>query len=245
MPTPPNGEISMEDINLELDFTTPGPGANLDLKNDFYLTSQNSGGAALMYHNLSMATNNATTAKVAIYDPYNANANMTISNWYNYTRNAEVVMTYSVQNNGTGYNILVGVGILDMNGDNVGTIFFGVVNNNTTESGTSLGPSALGTIGSAGYKIELAQVDILGIPPSNPVTTVTVNFSVTASDTDGVGAGTTRTTTNPGAYSQDGNYTGPPPPPPPSPPFTPAVIVDTSGGLIAINKRTTVSIVIT
>ena len=243
MTTPSSGEISMEDINLELDLFTPA--ANLELKNDFYQISQNTGGVALMYHNLSMATNNATTARVAIYNPYNANQNMTMSNWYNYTRDAEVVMTYSVQvASSVGYNVDVSVGIVDMNGTNVGTIFSGIVNNNTTSSGTSTGPPALTTIGSAGYKIELAQVDIIGIPPSNPVTTVTVNFSVTASDTDGVGAGTTRTTTNPGAYSQNGLYTGPPPDPPPSPPFFPTVIVDTSGGLIAINKRTTVSIVI-
>ena len=239
MPTPPNGEISMEDINLELDLFTPS--ANLELKNDFYQISQNTGGVALMYHNLSMTANNATTAKVAIYDPYNANANMTMSNWYNYTRDAQVVMTYSVQNNGTGYTIQVGVGILDMNGTNVGTIFFGQVANNTTSSGTSTGPAALGTIGSAGYKIELAQVDILGMPPGS---SKTVSFSVTASDTDGVGAGTTRTTTNPANYTQDGPYAGPPPPPPPLPPFSPTIIVDTSGGNIAINKRTTVSIVI-
>ena len=57
--------ISMEDINLELDLFTPS--ANLELKNDFYQISQNSGGVALMYHNLSMATNNTTTAKVAMH----------------------------------------------------------------------------------------------------------------------------------------------------------------------------------
>jgi len=229
----------MDDINTELDLFTPA--ANLDLKADFYNTANTGGGNGLMYHNLSMATGNATTAKVAIYDPYNANANMTMSNWYNYTRDAEVVMTYSVQNNGTGYTIQVGVGILDMNGTNVGTIFFGQVANNTTSSGTSVGPPALTIIGSAGYKIQLDTVGILGMPPGS---SVTVSFSVTASDTDGVGAGTTRTTTNPANYTQNGPYAGPPPPPPPLPPFTPTVIVDTSGGLIAINKRTTVSIVI-
>jgi hypothetical protein len=234
MTTPQNGEISMEDINLELDLFTPA--ANLELKNDFYQISQNTGGVALMYHNLNMATGNATTAKVAIYDPYNANANMTMSNWYNYTRDAQVVMTYSVQvASSVGYNVQVAVGILDSTGTNVGTIFSGVVQNNTTSSGTSTGPPALTIIGSAGYRIELAQVDILGIPPGN---SKTVSFSVTASDTDGVGGGTTRTTTNPG------NYTQATPPPFPTPPFTPTVIVDTSGGLIAINKRTTVSIVI-
>ena len=113
--------------------------------------------------------------------------------------------------------------------------------NSTTSSGTSVGPPALTTIGSAGYKIELAQVDILGMPPGS---SKTVSFSVTASDTDGVGAGTTRTTTNPANYTQDGPYAGPPPAPPPLPPFSPTIIVDTSGGEIAINKRTTVSIVI-
>jgi len=234
MTTPSNGDISMEDINLELDLFTPA--ANLELKNDFYQISQNTGGVALMYHNLNMATGNATTAKVAIYDPYNANANMTMSNWYNYTRDAQVVMTYSVQvASSVGYNVQVAVGILDSTGTNVGTIFSGVVQNNTTSSGTSTGPAALTNIGSSGYRIELAQVDILGMPPS---TSKTVSFSVTASDTDGVGGGTTRTTTNPG------NYTQATPPPFPTPPFTPTVIVDTSGGLIAINKRTTVSIVI-
>ena len=235
MPTPPNGEISMEDINLELDLFTPS--SNLDLKNDFYLTSQNSGGAALMYHNLSMATNNATTAKVAIYDPYNANANMTISNWYNYTRDAEVVMTYSIENNGTGDDFTITVAIIDSTGANVGIIFSGVVQNNTTESGTSVGPSALGTIGSAGYKIIIDQFDFFLAPG----TSNTATFTITASDTDGVGAATTRTVITPAAFTQ--SYI---PPAPPGPPFpTNTVIVNTSGGEIAINKRTTVSIVIT
>ena len=239
MTTPASPDpISMNAINLELDLFSPS--ANLELKNDFYVISQNSGGNALMYHNLSMDSNKATSAKVAIFDPYNANQNMAMSNWYNYTRDAQVVMTYSIQNNNTGYAIQVTVGILNSSGTNVGTIFTGQVNNNTTSSGTSSGPAALGTIGSSGYKIQLAQVDIqLG-----PGASKTVSFSVTASDTDGVGAATTRTASNPANYTQDGPYVGPPPPPPPLPPFSPTVIVDTSGGNIAINKRTTVSIVI-
>lgn len=58
----------MSEINTELDLILPV--LNLELKNDFYQISQNSGGAGLMYHNLSMASGNSTTAKNAIYDPY-------------------------------------------------------------------------------------------------------------------------------------------------------------------------------
>ena len=101
MTTPNTGAISMNDINLELDLFTPS--ANLDLKADFYNTANTGGGNGLMYHNLNMASGNATSAKVAIYDPLTANANMTMSNWYNYTRDIGMVMTYLITNNTNCY----------------------------------------------------------------------------------------------------------------------------------------------
>ena len=225
----------MEDINTELDFVTPS--SNLELKNDFYSSAANSyPGNALMYHNLNMATGNATTAKVAIYDPYNANANMTMSNWYNYTRDISMVTTFTVTNSSAN-GVVLDVQIWDSTDTPIGMVFNGpLAGGGGTSSGTASGPLTITQVGSGGYRIAIQAVTFS--PPPGPGQTFTVNFSVSASDTDGVGAGTTRTTYNPAAYSESG------PPAPPNP-FPFQKVVDTSGNTIYTNKRTTVTITLT
>ena len=94
MTTPSSGAISMNQVDNELAFV----GSNESMAG-FYGIAPNTGGSALMFHNLSMAPGNATTAKTAIWDNYNAGTNYKLSNWYNYTRDAQVVMTYTITNN--------------------------------------------------------------------------------------------------------------------------------------------------
>ena len=236
MTTPNSGDISMTDINTELDLLTPA--INIELKADLYNVANTGGGLGLMYHNLNMDTNNTTTAKVAIYDPLTANANMPMSNWYNYTRNIGMVMTYLITNS-SSYGVIIGLVIWDTLDSTQGTIFNGTVaaSSNTGTQTVDTGLLSLSGVMSSGYRVAVDSV--MFQPPPGPGQTFSVSLSVaSASDTDGVGAGTTRTTYTLPGYSESG------PPSPPPTPYTATVAVDTSGNLIYVNKRTTVSITI-
>ena len=236
MTTPASGAISMEEINIELDLILSGFPEKL--KGDFYNTANTGGGTGLMYHNLNMDTNNTTSAKVAIYDPLNANSNMTISNWYNYTRDIGMVMTYLITNS-SSYDVNIELTIWDQNDTPQGTIVNTTVNASSNTGTQTVNTGLLTITGgggiSSGYRIAVQNVSF---PP--PVTSVqTVSISVdSASDTDGVGAGTTRTT-----YGVPG-YTESPPPAPPPAPYVASKAVDTSGSLIYVNKRTSIEITI-
>jgi hypothetical protein len=237
MTTPAFGEISMIDINSELDLLNPA--INIDLKADLYNTANTGGGTGLMYHNLNMAPNNTTSAKVAIYDPLTANANMPISNWYNYTRDTGMVMTYLITNN-SSYDVNIDLNIWDTFDNANGTIFTGTIITGTNTGTQTVNTGLLTQSGvmPSGYRIAVQNVTFAP-PPPGPGQTFTVSLAVTsASDTDGVGAGTTRTTYSLGSYSQSG-------PPSPPTPYTATKAVDSSGNLINVNKRTTISITIT
>ena len=242
MTTPASGEISITNIVNELDYAIlPTP---IGLKSDLYNTANTGGGTGLMYHNLNMASNNTTSAKVAIYDPLNANANMSMSNWYNYTRDIGMVMTYLITNN-SSYDVNIALDIWDQNNTSQGTIYNSLVSANSN-TGTQTVDTGLKTITggggiSSGYRVAVQNVTFAN--PPVPGQTFSVSLSVaSASDTDGVGAGTTRTTYALGSYTESGPTF---PPSPPSPPYTATKAVDTSGNLIFVNKRTTVSITIT
>jgi len=241
MTTPASGEISITNIVNELDYAIlPTP---IGLKSDLYNTANTGGGTGLMYHNLNMASNNTTSAKVAIYDPLNANANMSMSNWYNYTRDIGMVMTYLITNN-SSYDVFISLVIWDQNNTSQGTIYGSLVSANSN-TGTQTVDTGLKTITggggiSSGYRVAVQNVTFAN--PPTPGQTFSVSLSVaSASDTDGVGAGTTRTTYALGSYTESGPTF---PPSPPSPPYTATKAVDTSGNLIFVNKRTTVSITI-
>ena len=242
MTTPASGAISMEEINIELDLILSGFPEKL--KGDFYNTANTGGGTGLMYHNLNMDTNNTTSAKVAIYDPLNANSNMTISNWYNYTRDIGMVMTYLITNS-SSYDVNINLVIWDQNNTSQGTIFNNSVNASSNTGTQTVDTGALTITGgmSSGYRVAVQNVTFTG--PPGPGQTFSVSLSVdSASDTDGVGAGTTRTTYSLGSYSES-TWAGPPAPPPPPPtPYTATKAADTSGNLIYVNKRTTISITI-
>jgi hypothetical protein len=185
-----------------------------------------------------MDTNNTTSAKVAIYDPLTANANMAMSNWYNYTRNIGMVMTYLITNS-SSYDVTIDLVIWDTNNSPQGTIFNGLVNasSNTGTQTVDTGLLSLSGVMSSGYRVVVQNVGFQPLPGFGQTFSVSLSVA-SASDTDGVGAGTTRTTYALGSYSDSG------PPLPPSPAYTPTVAVDTSGGLIFVNKRTSVSITI-
>ena len=238
MTLPTSGQISITDIVNELDYAIlPTP---IGLKSDLYNVANTGGGTGLMYHNLNMATNNTTSAKNAIYDPLTANANMTMSNWYNYTRDTGMVMTYLITNN-SSYDVFIDLVIWDQNNTSQGTIFNNSVNASSNTGTQTVDTGALTITGgmSSGYRVAVQNVTFTG--PPGPGQTFSVSLSVdSASDTDGVGAGTTRTTYNLGSYSES----GPTFPPTPPTPYTATKAVDTSGSLIYVNKRTTVSITI-
>ena len=238
MTTPASGQISITDIVNELDYAIlPTP---IGLKADLYNTANTGGGTGLMYHNLNMATNNTTSAKNAIYDPLTANSNMSMSNWYNYTRDIGMVMTYLITNS-SSYDVNINLVIWDQNNTSQGTIFNNSVNASSNTGTQTVDTGALTITGgmSSGYRVAVQNVTFTG--PPGPGQTFSVSLSVdSASDTDGVGAGTTRTTYNLGSYSES----GPTFPPTPPTPYTATIAVDTSGNLIYVNKRTTVSITI-
>ena len=239
MTTPASGEISITNIVNELDYAIlPTP---IGLKSDLYNTANTGGGTGLMYHNLNMASNNTTSAKVAIYDPLNANANMSMSNWYNYTRDIGMVMTYLITNT-SSYDVNIDLVIWDQNNTSQGTIYGSLVSANSNTGTQTVNTGALAITGglSSGYRV--AVQNVMFLTPAGPGQTFSVSLSVaSASDTDGVGAGTTRTTYSLGSYTDVGPTF---PPSPPSPPYTATKAVDTSGSPIYVNKRTTVSITI-
>lgn len=237
MATPTSGDISITDIVNELDYAIlPTP---IGLKADLYNTANTGGGNGLMYHNLNMASGNATSAKVAIYDPLTANANMSMSNWYNYSRDIGMVMTYLITNN-SAYDVTIFLGIWDSNGGNAGIIIDTSVAPSTNTGTQTVNTNCLTHTGgmSSGYRVAVQNVQFQ--PGPGPGQTYSVTVSVTsASDTDGVGAGTTRTSYTLPRYAESGPAI---PPLPPNTPWTAIIAVDTSGGLIYVNKRTSISI---
>lgn len=233
MTTPASGQISITNIVNELDYAIlPTP---IGLKSDLYNTANTGGGTGLMYHNLNMASGNATSAKAAIYDPLTANANMSMSNWYNYTRDINMVTTYTVTNNSAN-DLNLDVIIVDSSNINKASVFNGLLTGGGgTSTGTASGPLTITGGISSGYRIRIENVDFQPAPAPFPPPgqTFSVSFTITSSDTDGVGASTTRTVNTPGTYTVVGGTPNP---------FTATNIVDTSGSPIPCNKRTTVTI---
>lgn len=231
MTTPTTGEISFTDIATETGLAFPRG------ISEFYAISMAAGGGGLMYHNLEMATGNTTSAKVAIFDQNNSGSNQSMSNWYNYAQDIGMRMTYLITNNSMG-GVGIDVVLWDSFNNTQGTIFSGTVAGSSNTGTTLVDTGLLSQSMTAGYRVAVNSVTFQ--PPPGPGQTFSVTLAVTsASDTDGVGANTTRTTYGLGGYSQS----GPPVPPPPA--FTPVKACDDSGSTIPCNKRTTISITIT
>ena len=234
MTTPTSGEISYTDLfNNEFNLATPWE------MSDVYATANTAGGGGLMYHNLNMAVGNSTTAKVAIWDNYNAGTNYALSNWYNYAQDVGMVMTYLVTNN-SPYDVDINIAIWDSSNVTQGTVFNGTVPANSNTGTNTINTFLLSQNMTGGYRIAIDSVTFAppGVPPPPPTVTWSIALSVaSASDTDGVGASTTRTTYGIGGYSETSGV--------PPTPYTATKVCDVSGNPIPCNKRTTVSITIT
>ena len=234
MTTPNTGEITFTQVaSTELGFGQPY------LMSNMYAVAAAGGAGGLMYHNLNMAPGNATTAKVAIYDNYNALSNEKLTNWYNYSQDIGMVMTYLITNN-SAYGVNISVVLWDSTNATQGTIYNSGVaaNSNTGTQTVDTGLLSQSASMGSGYRVAVDTVTFMN--PPNPGQTFSVSLSVaSASDTDGVGASTTRTTYGLGGYTESG------PPAPPPTPYVSTKATDTSGNPIPCNKRTTISITIT
>jgi hypothetical protein len=241
MGTPTSGAIDFSQVRDELGQSNPAA------MSKFYNTANQGGATGLMYHNLNMDIGNATTAKVAIWDPYNAGINQPLSNWYNYSQNPGMVMTYTITNSSI-YDVQVDLTIWDSSDANVGSI--NSAPNNQIPAGGTVGPITVDTgtlpsTASGGYYIAVQGFTFqMPISPPNPPPLINRNASISAasaSDTDGVGAGTTRSALGALGNIADSNQV------PPTPPttFTAARAVDGGGTTIYVNKRTTFLIEVT
>ena len=235
MATPNTGEIKFSEVATETGLASP------NLMSGFYDIANVAGGGGLMYHNLNMATGNATTAKVAIWDQYNSGTNQALTNWYNYYQDIGMVMTYLVTNN-SAYDVQISVVLWDSSNITQGTIFNGTVSASSNTGTNTVNTGLLSQNMTGGYRVAVDSVTFLP-PPPPPLppffipTTYSVTLSVaSASDTDGVGSSTTRTTYSLGGYSETGGT--------PPTPYTATKACDVSGGVIPCNKRTTISITI-
>ena len=232
MTTPGSGTIAFSNVTTETGLAPPSG----DAMSDFYDIANAAGGGGLMYHNLNMATGNTTTAKVAIWDQYNSGTNQALTNWYNYSQDIGMVMTYLVTNN-SAYGVTVSVVLWDTSNLTQGTIFNGLVAATSNTGTNTVNTGLLSLNMTSGYRVAIDSVQFS--PPPGPGQTFTVSLSVaSASDTDGVGASTTRTTYGLGGYTESG------PPAPPPTPYNRTKACDDSGNTIACNKRTTISITI-
>jgi hypothetical protein len=223
MPTPSSGPISMDDVSTE---TTASP-----TMDNFFQIADVAGGGGLMYHNLFMGPNNNLSAKDAISVVYTAGTNFELSAWYNYNHDPNILLNFNFTNNNPDYDIGIQVYVSD------GTTDYLVL-------GTNLAPGSppyqaqdfdtllsTSTVGLQGYYLKIdANAFYLG-PPPPPGPGVNGN-TTSASDVDGVGAVTTRTTVNPGNFDE----------------FNPLAIQIVAAGSnlateIPINKRTLLELV--
>lgn len=199
-----------------------------------------------MYHNLSMGLSGVQSAREAVYDPFSLGAsgtNLNLSAWYNYNQTPYGIMTFSLTNNNVDNDITVTIYLRDPTttpatdyqiGNPVPATFFlpaasGITNYNDYDTGIVMDATNF----SGGiYQIAFDLSAFYTGPPPPPGGGVTGN-TTTASDTDNVGAGVTRATTNPPNFDMNNPIVGAP--------LVRGNITGNDG--IYINKRTTFDIV--
>lgn len=214
----------MNDVYLETNLTQ-----SMD---NFFDVANIGGGGGGMYHNLNMGPDNNQSFATNIWNPFIAGANLPLSNWYNYTQNANILIDWDFNNANTENDVQVNLGLYDPNSTayNMFTSFpvpANNGNNNATNYDTMLQAN---TFGGGVYQVAVDVAAIYvggGRPPGAGVTSNTTS----ASDVDGVGPGTTRTANNIANFNS----------------FNPLSQVIIAGGNvngtdIYINKRTNVQV---
>jgi hypothetical protein len=192
MTTPVSGQIAMSDVKAEVNFGNPVK------MSDLYGLALISGAGGLMYHNVNMSPGNATTAKVAIYDPNNANQNRSLDNWYNYNQTPNIVLNFDIINNVATGDINFELFIFDPGATPPTFIQFsppytGSLATSASVSETNFDTGVSVTSIVQGYQIGVeATYTPSPPPPIFPGPTITVSAIGAASDTDGVGPGTMR-----------------------------------------------------
>ena len=231
----PSGSISLGDIQTELGFAS----ASLA---QFYDISAISGGGGLMFHNVYGAVNAAYSYGIGpsnnqdaslIYNTYNTGIDLPVNLWYNYYQIPELVYSVNIFHTGTpgvDPQAQLEVWICDENGNQWYNVFNGPVNPGDTINFPNYATtSTLVNSSYGGYTFQIAN--LLAIGPGN------LNCTIVANDSDGLGPGQNRDVYAP-PTSPFNNGTG-------VQTFTCCDDTTSSGSLIRINKRTTLSIFIT
>lgn len=230
----PSGSISLGDIQTEFSYAS----ASLA---EFYDISAISGGGGLMFHNVYGVINTTHSYGIgpsnnqdaaAIYTTYNAGADLRVSLWYNYYQIPELVYTVNIYHTGTpgiDPQAQLEVWICDENGAQWYNIFGGSLNPTDTFNFANYAASSTMVSSSyGGYTFQIANLVCVG--PGN------LTFTAVASDSDGLGPGQNRDVYAP-ATNPFNSGTG-------AQTFTCCDDTASSGNLIRINKRTTLTITI-
>lgn len=230
----PSGSISLGDIKTEFGYAS----ASLT---EFYDISAVSGGGGLMFHNVYGVTNTTHSYGIgpsnnqdaaAIYTTYNTGNDLRVSLWYNYYQIPELVYTvnlYHIGTPGTDPAVQFNLWLMDENGAQWLNLFSGSLNPGDTfnyanyAATTKMVSSSYG-----GYTFQIENLVAIG-PGS-------INCYVSAADSDGLGPAQNRDTYAPGIQPFT-NGTSPQT-------FTCCDDTTSSGNLIRINKRTTLTITI-
>lgn len=185
-------DISQSQVMSALNFTgTPQTEFSLLWSSSMQTASTATTLNCLMYHNLTMGVNDNQTARVAIYDNYNASTNFNLGNWASYNSDPNIILSWTITNNNIE-NVINGQLYISDTAGNLTSFYnysvgIGGGTDNQTDFNTGISVSTLNTK----YLIAMdAQANYIG-PPPPPGAGVT-NNTVSAQDTDGVGGGTAR-----------------------------------------------------
>jgi len=227
--TPGGGPLYFSAIQSELNFTgNPQTEMSLLYSSSLYTASAYTDLNCLMYHNIAMGGGTSFTAKTAIYDNLIAGSNLSFKNWGSYNKDPSMVLTFTITNNTTDYIINGNLYIYD--GTNDWQFYtFNVNNNGGQDTQTNYITGILTNKPNAKYWIRIdATATYIGAFPPGPGVT---NNTTTASDTDNVGGGTTRTTSAPSNFDENN-------------PLPTQIIVggDNIATGIGLNKRTTFTV---
>jgi hypothetical protein len=224
MPTPASGQISMNDVFVETGLTR-----NMD---NFFDVATVGGGGGGMYHNLAMGPSNNLSFKQAIYDQYNSGQNMRLSYWYNYSQNPDMLIDWDFNNSNTENDVTVNIGFYDPASTSYNMFASFTVNNSGgSDVQSNYNSAQLPSSYNNGLYEVVCDVAAIYVGGGRPPGAGVNNNTTSASDTDGVGPGTTRVANNITNFDSTNPITQ-----------FPLVQGNISGTNIYINKRTSVSV---